>query len=208
LSIAAGTQTRRMDANERREQILTCAMRLFEQFPYNDVSTADIAKEAGIGRPLIHHYFGTKRELYLEVVRRLSYVPAVAVKAIGQGSLEERVEASIERWLTVAKRHRNLWSSTITVEGSGLDREIQRILHEADEIAADRMLEALGLTDTGPGHDVLRAMILAYGGLAKSASRQWLVSQTMTREQVHTLLTRTLLTIIRDVAPEFGFKKP
>lgn len=203
MSTAAGEQPRRMDATERREQILSCAMRLFERLPYNEVSTADIAREAGIGRPLIHHYFGTKRELYLEVVRRLSYVPAVAVKSIPHGSLEERAEASIDRWLTIVWRHRNMWLSTISMESSGRDREIERILNDADEIAADRMLEALGITPGRPEYDRLRAMILAYGGLAKAASRQWLVNDALTRDEVHALLTRTLLTIVRDVAPLF-----
>lgn len=197
---ASMTPARRMDAAQRREQILVCATRLFEQQPYNDVQLADIADQAGIGRPLIHHYFGTKRELYLEVVRRTSYVPAVAVKAVGEGTLEERVDASITRWLTVARRHRNLWASTLFSEGSGLDPEITRILQEADEIAAERMVEALGLASRGDDA-VLRAMVLAFGSLAKAASRQWLVTGSLTREQAHSLLTRTLLTIVRDVAP-------
>jgi AcrR family transcriptional regulator len=202
------TTPRRMDATERRELILRSAMRLFEQQPYNEVSLADVAKGAGIGRPLIHHYFGTKRDLYVEVIRRLSYVPAVAVKAIAHGTLEERIDAAIDRWLTVARRHRNLWSATVSVEGPGPDREIERILEDANQIAVERMLEALGLADVDAGGEVLRTLVLAYGGLAKAASRQWLTNQTMTREQIHSLLTKTLLTIIREVAPEFGFQEP
>lgn len=203
MSTVAGEQQRRMGATERREQILSCAMRLFERLPYNEVSTADIAKEAGIGRPLIHHYFGTKRELYLEVVRRLTYVPAFVVKAIPQGSLEERTEASIDRWLSVIWRHRNMWLATISMESSGRDREIERILQQADEIAADRMLEVLGIAESGPGYGRLRAMVLAHGGLAKASTRQWLVNQSLTRDEVHALLSRTLLTIVQDVAPTF-----
>jgi AcrR family transcriptional regulator len=197
-----------MDASERRELILRSAMRLFEQQSYSEVSLADIAQGAGIGRPLVHHYFGTKRDLYIEVIRRLSYVPAVAVRSIAHGSLEERIDAAIDRWLTVARRHRNLWSSTVAVEGPGFDREIERILEDAGQVAVERMLEALGLAEVEAGGDVLRTLVLAYGGLAKAASQQWLVTQTMTREQIHSLLTKTLLTIIRDVAPEFGFQAP
>jgi AcrR family transcriptional regulator len=188
-----------MDPAERREQILATAMRLFEQHSYAEVATADIASAAGVARPLIHHYFGTKRELYLEVVRRLSYVPAVAVKAVSGNTLEQRVDAAITRWLTVAWRHRNMWISTVTMEAP--DREVAQILRQADEIAADRMIEALGLGERGEQLSTLRPMILAYGGLAKAASRQWLVDQSLTREQVHVLLTRTLLTIVRDVVP-------
>jgi AcrR family transcriptional regulator len=192
-----------MDATERREQILTCAMRLFEKHPYSEVSTSDIATEAGIARPLIHHYFGTKHELYLEVVRRLSYVPAAAISSIPEGTLEERIDASIERWLTVAKRHRNMWLSTITMEGSGRDHAISQILQQADEIAADRILEALDLTGTGPDQLRLHAMVRAYGGMAKVASRLWLVDQTLSREEVHALLTQTLRSIVEEVAPKF-----
>jgi AcrR family transcriptional regulator len=201
------TSPRRMDATERRELILRSAMHLFERHAYNDVSLADVAKGAGIGRPLIHHYFGTKRELYVEVIRRLSVVPPTAVIEVAHGSLEERINAATDRWLTVAQRHRNLWAATVAVEGPGADREIERILQQSDQIAVERMLEALGLAEVEAGGDVLRTLILAYGGLAKAASRQWLVTQSLTRAQAHALLTKTLLTIIREVAPEFGFRE-
>jgi AcrR family transcriptional regulator len=164
LATETSAPAQRMGAVERREQILACAMRHFEQRSYNEVSTAEIAKDAGVGRPLIHHYFGTKRELYLEVVRRLSfvpsYVPAAAVKDIPPESLAERIEASIDRWLTVAWRHRSMWISTITMDSAGRDKEVGRILQQADEIAADRMLEALGLADS-PDYARLRVMTLA-----------------------------------------------
>jgi hypothetical protein len=93
-----------------------------------------------------------------------------------------------------------MWLSTVTVEGAGRDRDVRQILQQADEIAADRMLEALGLRDE-EARPRLHAMMIAYGGLVKAASRQWLVDQSLTRDEVHALLTRTLLVIVRDVAP-------
>ncbi|ASR01199.1 TetR/AcrR family transcriptional regulator [Gordonia rubripertincta] len=193
------TEAKRMSATDRREQILSCAMKLFEKRPYSEVSTSDIADEAGIRRPLIHHYFGTKRELYLEVVRRLSYVPAVAVAGVRGDTLDERIDSSIARWLDVAWRHRNLWVSTITLESAGADTEVAQILREADKIAADRMLEAIGLKDGSAQSEKLHTILLAYGALAKSASRLWLVDSAMTRAEVQALLTATLRAIVRDV---------
>jgi AcrR family transcriptional regulator len=200
-SLGPGERERqRLDPTERREQILACAMRLFEDRSYAEVSTADIADAAGIRRPLIHHYFGTKRELYLEVVRRLAYVPAVAVRGVAGGVLDERIDSSISRWLDVAWRHRKMWLATITPEGPGRDREIEQILRQADEIAAERMIEAVGLDDH-PNRGVLRTLMLAFGPLAKAASRQWLEEKTLTRGQVHALLTATMRTIITEVLP-------
>ena len=67
----------RLPPQERREQILASAIRLFEERPHTSVSTAEIAAAAGVARPLIHHYFGTRRDLYIEVLRRLYFIPPI-----------------------------------------------------------------------------------------------------------------------------------
>jgi AcrR family transcriptional regulator len=197
----------RIGSVQRREQILTVASRHFEKRPYSEVSTGAIADEAGVGRPLIHYYFGTKRELYLEVVRRVALVPpdvpAAVVDGIPENALEERIRASIDYWLSVTARHKSMWTSTISIDAS--DRDLQRVLEQADDVAADRMIEALGLS-AHPQHARLHTLVLAFGGLARAASRQWLVRNTLTGDDVSVLLTQTLLTIIRDVAPSLDEK--
>ena len=199
----------RLDSERRREQILAVAARHFEERRYSDVSTGAIADDAGVGRPLIHYYFGTKRELYLEVVRRFAlvppHVPAAVVQGIAPDALEARIRASIDYWLSVTTRHKSMWTATISVDAQ--DDDIQRIIEQADDVAADRMLEALGLDDH-PQRQRLHAMILAFGGMARSAGRQWLVRNTLDRSEVSELLTGCLLTIIRDVAPRFGAQEP
>jgi ATP-binding cassette subfamily B protein len=62
----------RLDPDERRRQILDCASRLFSERHYGSVSLDRVAEAAGITRGLLHHYFGTKRELYLAVVADLA----------------------------------------------------------------------------------------------------------------------------------------
>jgi hypothetical protein len=75
------------------------------------------------------------------------------------------------------------------------------ILAEADELAADRLLQATGLADVAHREE-LRALFRAYGGLVKATAREWLVRETLTREQVQQLLSTALLSIVRDVAPK------
>lgn len=197
----------RMEPDQRREQILAVATRHFEQSSYSDVSTQAIAQDAGVGRPLIHHYFGTKRELYLEVVRRLAivapHVPAEAVRGIPESALDLRIEASINYWLATASRHQLIWTSTIiSAEAPIRDPDIAEILNHAEAIAADRMLEALGLS-RHVQRDRMHIMLLSFGALAIRALRQWLIQQSLTRDEVGALLCRTLRTIICDVVPRF-----
>ncbi|CAB4702874.1 unannotated protein [freshwater metagenome] len=189
-----------MDATERREQILVCATRLFEERPHHDVSTAEIAVAAGVARPLVHHYFGTKRTLYLEVLRRLYFIPPLSPAGLPSGSLEATVEVVLDRWLEGIWRHRNTWVATISVGGPGSDPDVAAIMREADEVVADRLIEAIGLS-ADPDVARLRALVVAFGGLAKASTRQWLVAGTLERSDVHRLLVAALLTIVRDVYP-------
>lgn len=72
MSEGAPTRKRvRLEHDERRQQILAAARRLFCDRPYSEVSMADLASAAGVTRGLLHHYFGAKRYLYLEVTRQL-----------------------------------------------------------------------------------------------------------------------------------------
>lgn len=194
---------RRIGSERRREEILAIAARHFECRPYSEVSTTAIADESGVGRPLIHYYFGTKRELYLEVVRRLALVPpnvpAAVVEGIPPDAVEERVRVSIDYWLTVTARHKAMWTSTISIDAG--DRDLQDILEQADHVAAERMLEALCL-EHHPHRTRLHTLLLAFGGLTRAAGRQWLVHNTLSREEVFVLLTQTALAIIRDVLPQ------
>jgi TetR/AcrR family transcriptional regulator len=62
--------TGRMPAAERREQILDAATAIFGQRGYHGTTTDQIAKEAGISQPYVVRMFGSKQDLFLEVVGR------------------------------------------------------------------------------------------------------------------------------------------
>jgi AcrR family transcriptional regulator len=192
----------RLEHDERRSQILACARRLFSERNYDAVSTTDIAREAGVARGLLHHYFGTKRELYLEVVRSLMRMPSnpVPLQAPGRG-LEVVLEQSVERWLVMLERNRETWLAAIASRGLSRDPELEAILEEAREQAADRLIEALQTYEAAQAPDELRATVRAYSGFAEAASVEWLQRGRLTREQIHALLVQTFLNLVNDVLP-------
>lgn len=53
---------------ERRDRIVAAAGRLFGAAPYGEVQVDDIARAAGIGKPTLYRYFGSKEELFLAVL--------------------------------------------------------------------------------------------------------------------------------------------
>jgi AcrR family transcriptional regulator len=62
--------TTRKTAEERREEILAVALEEFGEHGLDGSSTDTIARKAGISQPYLFRLFGTKKELYLESVRR------------------------------------------------------------------------------------------------------------------------------------------
>jgi AcrR family transcriptional regulator len=188
----------RLEHDERRRQILVVARRLFSERSYAAVSTLDIAREAGVARGLLHHYFGTKRELYLEVVRALVRVPSNPVPLSSEGGLEVVIGESVDRWLEMLERNRGTWLAAVGAQGLGRDAEVEAILDDAREQAVDRLIEVVEPDEASPQ---LRAILRAYSGLAESTSLEWLHRDRLTREQVHTLLVHSFLALVREVLP-------
>ncbi len=65
----AATATRKT-AEVRREEIIAAALEEFGEHGLDGTSTDTIARKAGISQAYLFRLFGTKKELYLETVRR------------------------------------------------------------------------------------------------------------------------------------------
>ncbi|MEV6165423.1 helix-turn-helix domain-containing protein [Streptomyces sp. NPDC052052] len=201
MAVQRQAQRRRMEPDARRAEILGVARRLFGAHSYDTVSISDIAAEAGVARALVSHYFGSKRELYLAVVRQMMVIPASVSERLPPTTAEERLSICVDRWLEVVERNREMWLAAIGLEALGNDPEIDRIMLEADEIATDRILEAAMMTEVTEGRQKLRAMIRCHSGMLKAASREWLVRGTLSRSDLHVILTRTVLHLVDTVFP-------
>lgn len=195
------TRRRRLEPEARRAEILAAARKLFDAGNYASVSTSDIAKAAGVARPLINHYFGGKRELYLEVLRQIMVVPTPVTESLPKTTMEHRLEISIDRWLDVVDRNKRTWLTAIGPEAIGHDPDIERIMLEADEIAADHVLEAALMHEITEGREQLRAMIRSYGSMLRAASREWLIRETLDRDALRTYLLSSLMHLLKVTYP-------
>ncbi|GAA1934630.1 TetR/AcrR family transcriptional regulator [Nocardioides marmoribigeumensis] len=183
-----------MAPDARREEIITAAARLFEQRPWTQVSTVEVAREAGIARGLLNHYFVDKRGLYLAVVRRWLLVPApdVVPEDLPE-ALPDRVDIAVRWFLDSVALPAASNYAVFGTEGVADDLEVAAILDQADDLAARRVLQLVGLDAED---ELSRAQVRAYGGLAKATAREWARRGALTREQAHRLLRDTLLFLV------------
>jgi len=185
---------RRLGPDERRSEILAAAIRSFGEQPYASVQMAAVARDAGVTRGLLNHYFGTKRDLYLEVVRAMMFVPALDEVHLPTGSLRQRIEGCVDWLMSAIAEHSRTWVA-VGVAGTGSDPELREILEEADDQAAQRVLDAIGFIGTGERHATALATVRAYGGMVKAAVREWVDRGTLTQDQVRFALVETLIAL-------------
>ncbi|HEY2192571.1 MAG TPA: helix-turn-helix domain-containing protein [Actinomycetospora sp.] len=190
---------RRLEPDARRAEILEAALRLYAERPYADVSTSELAREAGVARGLLNHYFGTKRDLYLTALRILLTIPEEAAAGLPGRTRTERAGAAVDWFLDTVAARAGLWLS-VGVGGAGGDPEVDRVVEEADETAADRVITAL-VPEHDPASDpaadvVLRARVRAYFGLVRAASREWLVRGSLDHAGVRDLLVTGLVALL------------
>ena len=71
------TKVRPRNAAATREAILGSALRAFAEKGYDGVGLREIAEGIGVTAMLVHHYFGSKQQLFSEVVARTVATPSI-----------------------------------------------------------------------------------------------------------------------------------
>ena len=182
----------RLAPEVRREQIVAAAQRLYAEQPYDQISTAALAREAGVARGLINHYFGDKRELFLEAMRQSVVMPEPALPHVPDLPIADRTRRIVDWILDAATTYGEAWinaSGAANLHGSS---DVQAVVDAADERAVRLTLEAIGLPDSPH----LRARLRPIAPLFKAVCREWLQRETLSRDEAATLLTSTILLFV------------
>lgn len=79
------TRTEAAEAPATKDRILQAARDAFSAHGYDKTSIRGIAKAAGVDPALVHHYFGTKDDVFAAAVE-MSFEPALVIPAVlGEG---------------------------------------------------------------------------------------------------------------------------
>jgi AcrR family transcriptional regulator len=185
-----------MDPTARRRDILDHARVLFAERSYGDVTTADIARAAGVTRALVHHYCGGVHDIFLTVAGEFGAMQATVRSHGLEMPFEERVVANCTAYLDVVERNKHLWlaimgqvipdSDAIELLRVGIERNIERMIQLHSDV----------LQDTPETRVCLRS----YVGFMTVAVREWLAGRA-TRAQTERLMTTTLIAVVRESVP-------
>jgi AcrR family transcriptional regulator len=178
----------RLHVDERRRQLLEEGARLFATHSYADLSMARIAREAGISKALLYHYFPSKQNFFVatlqqgaeEIARRTEPDPGLPPFDALAGSLEGYLgwvddnEAAYRRLM----------------EGAGSVPEVKVLVDGIRDATSDRILAGIGAGDPPPPR--LRAATRAWLWFMDGAILDWLEHRDMTRAELRDLLLGSL----------------
>jgi AcrR family transcriptional regulator len=198
----SGARWTRRDPEDRRAAILAAARRVFADAPYEAVNMSDVARAAGVSRALVNHYFGSKRELFIETLRAVAAAAPAVVRTDLHLPVEEMVARNADAWLDHVQANVNTSLAIAGVRPFGDDPEAAGPLGEIRDQLVDRMLlNHFGDVEIAP---TVRLALRAYTGLFEVAARDWLIAGRATRDQVRVLLVECLLAIVREAAPKLA----
>jgi len=194
----------RLAAEERRAHLLDVACHVFSRGSYRGVTTAEIAREAGVTEPILYRHFASKRDLFFACIDEAWR----QVRSIWDCAPLERPESgdwigTIQRAMQEAKEQRillaSLWVQALAEanEDPQIGQYLQRHLREVHDSLAEGVARAQQAGQIHPDRDPVAEAWLIVGGAIlgtiwqrlgvmsdedvtriKSARRAWLTGST------------------------------
>lgn len=195
--MSARSRTRLAPA-ARREEILEVAGRLFSEHGYAAVSASEVAREAGVAPALVHHYFGGKRGLFLELVERLGPVVDEVIRVDTTRPVHLRTKMFAERWLGWISANRQIWLATAGRDENITEPELWAAVDRVRERAIDSFIE--DYPETLFEEPLTRLMLRSYLAFNRVVVRSWL-NGSASQAEAQRLLADTLHALITTVAP-------
>jgi AcrR family transcriptional regulator len=166
----------RLPAAERRRQLLDTAVTTFSQQGYRNTSMNDIAEAAGVTKPVLYQHFGSKRELFLELLRELGgrLRAELAVSAAEAGTPRRQVEEGMKAYFRWVAAHQGGFEILF----SGDSRYDPEFLSEVGRVEND-IADTVASLIVVDGLDPVQRRVLAMGvvGMAERAGRYWVRRQ-------------------------------
>jgi AcrR family transcriptional regulator len=163
------------------------AERAFAEHGYDGASMDAIAAAAGISKPMVYSYFGSKEGLYLALVRRAADAFYESVeRASSSGTGEQRLWGGIQAYFRFVEEYRWGWTILYREAGAGPNRfqgELDADRARATDLLARLMVEVAGERGIDAAmEEQIRALTHAFVGACEGLGRRWLEHPDEPRE--------------------------
>jgi AcrR family transcriptional regulator len=181
---------RRLDVDERRAQLIALGERLFTSLSYSELSMARIAREAGISKALLYHYFPSKQAYFEATLRAAAEELRERTEPDASLPPAQQLERSLDVYLGWIEEHTEAYNKLIITAGEVA--EVRAMVEEVRGSTAQRILGGV-LGDGTPVPPGARTAVRGWLWFMDGACLDWIAHRDLTRDELRGLLMGTLL---------------
>jgi AcrR family transcriptional regulator len=178
----------RMQVDERREQLLKLGAELFARHSFGEVSMARIAREAGISKALLYHYFPSKQDFFLATLQDAAEELARRTQPDPGLPPAEALAASLDAFLGWIDENELAYRKLM--ESAGSVPEVGEWITQVRDETTARILDGLGVGGDPPAK--VRAATRAWLWFMDGAILDWLDRRDLERGELRDLLLGSL----------------
>lgn len=171
----------RLDVDERRRRLLELGKELFTHHTYAELSMAAIAREAGISKALLYHYFPSKQRLFQAALEEGAEELRARTEPDPGRPPAEQLATTLDAFLRWVQERPTAY---VTLLQSGA-AEVREIVAEVHETTASRIITGLGKEGERPA---TRAAVHGWLGFLDAAILDWIAHGDLSREELHGML--------------------
>jgi AcrR family transcriptional regulator len=180
----------RLDLEQRRRQLVDIGLELFSERAYDEIAIDDIAAQAGISKGLLYHYFPSKRDFYVAIIREAGRDLRERTEPDPALSPLERLNANIDAYLAHVEQYPRR-HATLLRGGIGSDPEVRAIVDEQRRVNAQRVFDAIA-EQGGELTPAVRLAVRGWMGFVEAVGLEWVEKRDVPRHEVRALLVQTL----------------
>lgn len=184
---------------DRRQLIIDAARKLFATRPYDQVTTSEIAKNAGVAYGLIAHHFDNKRGLYLAVMNEIAVEIAAAQlePPPPDATPVDQLRHALRNHITYIDSYSD--SFVALLRGAlGADPEHQAAIERLRWLGAQRILSAVGIVE--PITAALRTAMHGWVGYLDEMMIDRITNRDIEIDALVELATAVLVATLRTAA--------
>lgn len=178
----------RLSNDARRAELLERGADLFARHGYDELSMARFAREAGISKGLLYHYFPSKRALFEAVLTQAVGELVQLTDTDASRPPAEQLAASLDAFLGWIDEHREAYAQLMA---SLQVPEVRELIEGVREATAQRILAGLG--PEAASRPATRTAVRAWLWFMDGACLDWVRESDLSRAEVHGMLLGTLL---------------
>jgi AcrR family transcriptional regulator len=187
------TAGRRLGADARRSQLVHVGLDLLKSSPFDQVSPDLVARVAGVSKGLVFHYFPTKRDLQVAVLRAAAAELLAELDPDPAMAPDQRLRAGLDAFVDFIEQQPANYLAVSRSAGS--DPGLLAVFEDTRAAVVDIVVRSLGLSAPPPG---LRIVIRGWIAMVEEAILHWLDGRPIPREALVDFLQKAALTMLPD----------